>query len=422
MYIDKTIKRMFVTFLAISILTMSFSTLLWYKTENLNNGKTIDEVIEKTNVAKKEIDPKEIVLTIDDVEISYEKFSYYLNKEKNSIDGGNDDYWTNTTSEISNINSNTISIEEAIENNTKLTKSDLEERVLNRLCNIVALQKLQEEYYVVVSPEDVENEYNEVVTQYGQDVIDKLITDNNLTIDLYKDMLQTSLAEEKLFDKMFSKDILSNTTSNEFAGYKRLLITFKDDIENKSLNDVAIENPSNISSLDEIVESSKTNNLKKDELYDSEYEEEITTVNKEISSVGTIRKLTSTEAKTLIDNIYKDLQNGASFDEILNQYGEDSAFINNEISYVKNTELLEPENSNLFSLKENEFSKPFISQDGYEILMRLPVSEEYIHENIMYFTNDETWTKYSKVLSDKTSSLKTSKGNNYIEAFINAFE
>ena len=131
---------------------------------------------------------------------------------------------------------------------------------------------------------------------------------------------------------MFSKDILSNTTLNEFAGYKRLLITFKDDIENKSLNDVAIENPSNISSLDEIVESSKTNNLKKDELYDSEYEEEITTVNKEISSVGTIRKLTSTEAKTLIDNIYKDLQNGASFDEILNQYGEDSAFINNEIS------------------------------------------------------------------------------------------
>ena len=479
MYIGKKLKRNICITLSV-LLTFNIGYSMFKTYGKQTSFPQAAKILEKTNKdLSLDIDKDDIILTIDDVEVSYEKYKYYLDKEKALVDNGDNSYWDTTK-----INNETSS--ESIVENAKITKLELENAVLKKIKNVVALEKLQKEYDIIVTDDEVENEYFKLISTYGKQTIDDLLIEKNLTVELYKEMLRNFLVEEELLNKMFSKDVYENLDMSIVAGYKKILITYSDEIAENNLtqemqssqkqsdNLLLKENQNNINNkevVDETIESvestnttieeniiayeninsdntntnTNTNNNEQINKYSNEkidyeknknklvnysiykhkslvkdYRENII-ITKIDNGIGQVRKLTQLEAKELIDNIYKQLEEGASFDDLLSIYGEDADFITLFPKYVKYGDLKEPENTKLFELEIGEYSAPFIGELGYEIFIRTEPSKEYVEENILSFASDEIWTRYSKIVTEKTNALTVKKNKNYVSAFANAF-
>lgn len=373
MYFNKKLKRQLtICFIGILII-ISISYAFWYhnKTNITQTEILAAKILDNTKEDYTSlINDDEIILIVGNTEITYDKYSYILNKEKTKIDGGDNSYWNNDKPIFNKQETLMTTVE-----NAKMSKEELEEQVLQTIKNSIALKQLQEEYNISITDEKVNEEYNKIIEYYGKESLEQLFKDNSLNETLYKELLKESLLEEELLKSMFRNEINNEQNLTSLSGYQRLLITFDDN-------------------------NSELENLPK----------------------TSIHRLNETEAKIVIDNIYEELLNGASFNDMLDKYGEDNSFINHEIKYVKQNELLEPENTTLFDLKVNHFSQPILTNYGYVILYRYEPSKEYIENNIMDFATEEIWVRYRKIVLDKANNLNIEKTNLYVSAFANAFQ
>lgn len=471
MYIRKKIKRNIAVVVSLVLMfDIGFVSIKHLRKQS--NFPLAANIVENSNKdLSKDLPNDDIILTINDTNITYEKYKYYLDKEKLQIDNGDNNYWKSTN-------------KDDIMENSKTTKLELENAVLQKIKSVVALENLQQEYDIIVTEEEVEKEYLELLSMYGQETIDDLLVEKNLTLELYKEMLKNSLIEEELLIKMFAEEIYNNLDISKIAGYKKILITYSDTLNENYLNQEIrtsqaqsdnlllrpknMENP--IENSDEVENSEESilettedviqenielyedlsnkqskkllnqytaksitnidyekqnNKLINNSLYNQKQKsKEITqniVVTKIDNGIGEVRKLTQVEAKDLIDNIYNQLEQGADFDNLLSIYGEDIEFVDLLPEYVMYGDLNEPYNTKLFELQTNEYSTPFVSELGLEIIIRLEPSREYIDENIIYFAPDEIWNRYSKIVSKKINDLVVTKNKNYVYAFANAF-
>ena len=390
MYINKKLKRNIAicVFSMISTIILTNSLYALNQKENVLN-LTATQIIKNNDIdLAKNINNNEIVLKINNVDISYEKYAYYLAKEKIKIDGGNSSYWENENQML-------------VSKSSKVTMEDLEIIVLNKMKNIAALESLANEYNIIITNEMVEQKYSQIVNEYGQEAIDNLLKEENISLNLYKEMLKDTIIEEKVFYTIFREDIKNNINKTEFAGYRQILITYED---NNNLFDGEYLTKE-INNVDNIPIGDNSSSTKRD----------IT------NGVGKVRKLTEQEAISLIDDIYNNIQQGEDFNTMLSKYGESNEFINNETKYVKINTLPKVENDILFELEINEISKPFKNDQGYIIIIRDELSNSYIENNLMYFATDEIWARYNKIINEKAETLETQKTLYYLGAYANSF-
>ena len=75
-------------------------------------------------------------------------------------------------------------------------------------------------------------------------------------------------------------------------------------------------------------------------------------------------------------------QNGADFDELIKQYGQDPGTEVYPDGYVfTKGEMVEEFETAAFELAENGISDVVETTYGYHVLLRLPITDEYIAEN-----------------------------------------
>ncbi len=107
-----------------------------------------------------------------------------------------------------------------------------------------------------------------------------------------------------------------------------------------------------------------------------------------------------TKKQQLAEKIYNELLNGANFDELVKKYSEDEATKDKggELGEVAKGSRGEEWDKNVFTLKKGEFSKPFLTSQGYEIV--------FVEDKL-----PEVKAKFEDVKDDIIKTLETKRRN-----------
>ena len=100
--------------------------------------------------------------------------------------------------------------------------------------------------------------------------------------------------------------------------------------------------------------------------------------------------------------VYEKLQNGEDFYKLAEYYSVDSK----EPRYFTDGEMVEEFEEAVKSLKVGEYSKPVKSALGTHIILRLPLDEEYIENNLDAFRDTDTVRIYNEMLKAEGDSLE----------------
>lgn len=462
----------------ISIVVVLFLILLVFigtnskflEKENNKEIKAIaSETIEKENELKHtDIALNEIVLTIDGEPITYEKYRYYCDSLKKDIDNGNESYWfEDDTTILTDDKSNQIA-----KVNAHQSKMDLELEVIEKLKEIVVINKLAVEYKIEVTQEELDTKLQSIIDSVGEDEFNKVLIENNISRSLYVDILKSTMQEEKLLKVLFYDEIKAKMEEMDIARVKHILITYNDEIitsgditqemenaiiENITQNQTGIiindaivyeeqdENSTNLGELkvDDII---TINNISEDSIWctisynnkdafvkmefvklneETIEDEETIMVAKELNEDDiVVKQLTKQEAYDLSKEILTKLDNGEDFDVLMQQYTEDASMIDNPNGYyiVRTKDMKETIiETTAFELEENQYSKIIETNLGFHIIYKCPLEESYIKDHILDYANDEIWLKYDNLLEQKTIGYEYIIGENYINAFTNVF-
>ena len=89
------------------------------------------------------------------------------------------------------------------------------------------------------------------------------------------------------------------------------------------------------------------------------------------------------ENETLMKELYEKLKNGADFEELKEQYSEDSQTNTSDIAYyIAEGDISQILSDAAFALEEGQISEVIYAPYGYHIVKRLAKDEEYIQENL----------------------------------------
>ena len=107
-------------------------------------------------------------------------------------------------------------------------------------------------------------------------------------------------------------------------------------------------------------------------------------------------------------------QAGGDFDELVRKYGEDPGMESSPDGYYFTTgKMVESFETTTFALKENEISDPVESQFGYHIILRLPMEEQYLVNNLSSLLEDDYYAGLNTAVSEKTAVQKVEYADAY---------
>ncbi|HKI73542.1 MAG TPA: peptidylprolyl isomerase, partial [Pseudomonadales bacterium] len=96
--------------------------------------------------------------------------------------------------------------------------------------------------------------------------------------------------------------------------------------------------------------------------------------------IETNDKVTDADAKAKAEEIYKKIENGASFEEMAKKYSQDPGSAKNggDLGFNPKGSFVAPFEKVEYSLKPNEISKPFKTQFGYHIVKLLAIKPAHV--------------------------------------------
>lgn len=112
------------------------------------------------------------------------------------------------------------------------------------------------------------------------------------------------------------------------------------------------------------------------------------------------------ENLALADDILKKLNNGADFDEMIQQYGGDLYLFNTDNGYyISRGSYHEAFEEAAFSLEIGEISGIVKTDAGFSIIKRYPKDAEFIAENFNVLADDYIRGRYNLILAEKEKEL-----------------
>ncbi len=107
-------------------------------------------------------------------------------------------------------------------------------------------------------------------------------------------------------------------------------------------------------------------------------------------------------------------KSGSDFDGLVKEYGEDPGMESSPEGYYFTTgKMVESFENTAFALAENEISDPVESQFGYHIILRLPMEEQYLVNNLSSLLEDDYYTAFNTEVSEKTAAQKVEYADAY---------
>lgn len=120
-----------------------------------------------------------------------------------------------------------------------------------------------------------------------------------------------------------------------------------------------------------------------------------------------------TEKRKEIDAALTELKAGKEFSEVAREYSDWLVDVNLGVYCAKGQKLIEIEDAAL-ELENGEYSDVVESSEGYHIIMRLPMEEDYISENFDDLAYVSANRRYNELLDDMAMELEV-KYNSYYD-------
>lgn len=215
---------------------------------------------------------------------------------------------------------------------------------------------INSEYENYYGPEAfAEKVYSDVVTTFA-------ISSNWITIDPNTDLSETSLA------------MVNSYSDDDFAIMGMLKANYVKLVQNIDISNRAFEMLGTASTDEDIQET-----------YASEYvcAKHVLIGNRNLETGEALSEADAKKAKQTAEEVLKKAKNGADFDQLVAEYGQDPGMEGNEVGYVFTYgEMVEEFETAAFNLKENEISDIVETAYGYHIIKKLPLPA--ISEEIKY--------------------------------------
>lgn len=220
-------------------------------------------------------------------------------------------------------------------------EADLKQTVLSYLREVYAVEVLAAEYGISLTDaekQEIDKKIAQKKQEYGEELFLQFLNDSFLTEELYK----KNLTNTALFDKTYASltrkggklhatdDDLKTYLAENFYCYAQIYVDFR-------------------------------------------------------SGEGTI---THPKTDTLISEIVNRLNDGDDFYNVAFSHSDDQTMMDYKNGYLNAKNILGEEKAEILSkLSEGEISEPYLSNDGYYIFKRLPISDAVIEENRDYLLN-----------------------------------
>ncbi|MBQ7822260.1 MAG: peptidylprolyl isomerase [Clostridia bacterium] len=265
------------------------------------------------------------VLVLGGRAIGSEEYNYFFQIQKSYMDGGDASYWTDNAEGIDKLKDDT----------------------LNSLAQFEAIKLLAAENGVTVSDEQkTENEtaLNDLISQQGEEAFNAMLAENYLTLDLYKEILNTLSLDGNLYTALAEKDALG---------------------------------------------------VNSDELKAGMMEDYVRAMHILYADQATAQGILE-EAQSCTDDEFYELAQSA----------EDPGMIGNTNGYVFTYgQMVEPFENATYELEVGETSGLVESDFGYHIIRRLELTEEYIDENYSELAANELMNAYYTYVDDYAAEL-----------------
>ena len=231
--------------------------------------------------------------------------------------------------------------------NNASDKETLKVSTLSQLQNRYAIEAILDENNITLTDADQENvdeQLESLKDYYGAESYQQVLTDNYYTEESYREAVELSQRQCRYIYETQKEAIQEN-----YVRAKHILIAFDDTADDE--------------------EADKAEKLEK------------------ANEIAALAKA------------------GADFDELVAEYGEDPGMEDNLDGYDFTTgEMVESFETTTFALEENEISDPVESTYGYHIILRLPMDEQYIINNLSSLLDSEYYTDLSAAMTEAVAA------------------
>jgi hypothetical protein len=305
-------------------------------------------------------DMNAVVMTINGCDITLEEYRYYFLNIKNTFDYGDDSYWDGSSEE---------DVQEKLDT--------LKEQVLTYLKNNYAVEKFADENNISLTAEEEKNSEEEFENEK-----EEYMTLNSMDDDGWQEYMDSIFCTDNLYIK---------STKRRDLEYKLIRALYEDEfMENEMSNYVMAKH---------ILIGTTGLEYDAKEIPEDATDEEIEEINAENEKLEEEAKK---EKLAVAEEVLEKAKNGDDFDELITEYNEDPGeTLNDDGTYdgyfFTTGEMVEEFENAAFALDENEISDIVETDYGYHIIKRVPVSDEYLEENIVdiMMTNSDYYEKYS---------------------------
>lgn len=265
------------------------------------------------------------VLVVGGRAIGSTEYNYFFNIQKDFMDNGDASFWTDNADGVEQLKADT----------------------LNSLAQFEAIRLLSEENGVTVTDEQVaqnDSAVQSMIDQYGEDELTKMLSEQHLTLDLYKEILHTLALDSNLYDALVKKGALG--VDDESA---------KSKIKDEYVRAMHI-------------------------LYADE-----------ATAQGVLE-----EAKAATDEEFYELAQAA----------EDPGMVDNTDGYVFTyNQMVKPFEDATYALEVGQTSDLVQSDYGYHIIRKLELSDEYIDEHYSELAQNDLINAYYTYVDDYAAEL-----------------
>lgn len=342
------------------------------------------------------------IMNVGGYDIDIEEYRYYFLNLKRSYDGGDSTYWNGEeVAEVTDEDGNVTSKAKTAEEDRREKLSALKDYVITFLTNNYSVDVMAKDLGVELNADElaeVEKTYDETKKSYESDEDKKFETFEDYLASTYctKELYMKSITRQALESKIIThlyEDSMRENILPEYYHCKHILLS--------------------------------TLNLQYDaeEIPDDATDEEKAAIEERNSKKEEEKKA---EIKAKAEEVLSKVNAGEDFDKLITEYNEDPGETANEDGsydgyYFKEGSMVQEFEDAFMKLEDNQNSDIVETSYGYHIILRLPIDEQYVEDNLLNFImynmstgeTTENYDDYVNTASEYTDKISVTFNDDY---------